>query len=118
MSDATIQVPSQVREMAEKNIDQGEKAVGAFLDAAAKSVEMVPSPAKEVSKKTLSITEQNLKAAYEHTRKLLHASDLQEFMRLQSDFLNSQVSIAQDHMKELGGEMLSSAKTATHNESK
>ena len=116
MSDATIQVPSQVKEMAEKTVDQAEKAVAAFLDAAAKSVEMVPGPAKDMSKKTLSITEQNLKAAFEHTRKLIHASDIQEFMRLQTEFLSSQLSVAQDHMKELGSGMLSSAKSATHNE--
>jgi phasin len=116
VSDATIQVPSQVREMAETTVDQAEKAVAAFLDAAAKSVEMVPGPAKEVSKKTLSMTEQNLKAAFEHTRKLLHASDLQEFMRLQSEFLSSQFSAAQNHMRELGTEMLSSAKSASKNE--
>jgi phasin len=116
VSDATIQIPSQVREMAEKTVDQAEKAIAAFLDAAAKSVEMVPGPAKEVSKKTLSMTEQNLKAAFEHTRKLIQASDLQEFMRLQTEFFTSQFSTAQDHMKEFGGEMLSSAKSVTQNE--
>jgi phasin len=112
VSETTIKVPSQVREMAEKTVDQAEKAVATFLDAAAKSVEMVPAPAKEVSKKTLSITEQNLKAAFEHTRRLIHASDIQEFMRLQTEFLTSQFSLAQDHMKELGSEMLSSTKSA------
>src|SRR4051794_34315443 len=116
VSDETIQVPSQVREMAEKTVDTAEKAVAAFLDAAAKSVEMVPGPAKEISKKTLSMTEQNLEAAFEHTRKLLHASDPQEFLRLQTEFLSSQFSVAQDHMKDLGSEMLSSAKAATKNE--
>ena len=116
VSDSTMQVPPQVREMAEKTVDQAEKAVTAFLDAAAKSVEMVPGPAKEVSKKTLLLTEQNLTAAFQHTRKLLHASDLQDFMRLQNEFLSSQFSAAQDHMRELGTEMLSSAKSASQNE--
>ena len=72
MSDqTTMQVPSQIKDAAEKTVEQAEKAVAAFLEAAAKSVEMVPPSAKELSKKTLSITEQNIKAAFEHTRKLL-----------------------------------------------
>ncbi|WP_409190317.1 phasin family protein [Bradyrhizobium sp. RDM4] len=116
MSDLGIQVPSQVKEMDENSVDQAEKAIAAFLDAAAKSVEMVPAPAKDFSKKTLSITEQNMKAALEHTRKLIHASDVNEFMRLQSEYLKAQFSIAQDQIKELGSGMLPSSKSASQND--
>ncbi len=119
MSDKTnMQVPPQIKELAEKTVEQAEKAVAAFLDAAARSVEMVPSPAKEVSKKTLSFTEQNVNAAFEHTRKLLRASDVHEFLQLQSEYLKRQFSTIQDQMKQLGSEMTSSIKSAAPDKSK
>ena len=48
----------------------------------------MPGAGTEMSKQALSFTEQNMKAAFEHARKLVHATDLQEAMRIQSEFLN------------------------------
>ena len=120
MSDnTTMHVPSHVKEIAEKSVEQAEKAITAFLDAAGKSVEkMVPTPAKYISKTTLTMTEKNIKAAFEHTKKLLQACDVHEFMRLQSEYLTNQFSRAQDQMKQLGSEMMSAGKSATSTEPK
>ena len=57
-----------------------------FFDAANKSVASIPSPGTEISKQALSFTEQNMKAAFEHARKLVHATDLQQAMQIQSEF--------------------------------
>src|ERR1035437_7566892 len=58
-----MEVPAQVREFAEKSVDQAEKAFDAFIDAANKSASMIPNPTTETSKKALSFTETNMKAA-------------------------------------------------------
>lgn len=34
----TMEVPAQVREFAEKSVDQAEKAISSFMDSASKSV--------------------------------------------------------------------------------
>jgi phasin len=108
-----LEVPAELRELAEKTIEQAEKAFGMFFDAASKSMSSVPGPGAEISKQALSFTEQNMKAAFEHARKLVHATDLQEAMRIQSDFLRSQFTNAGEHMRDITGAVMSSAKDAT-----
>ena len=94
MIEPKLEVPAELRELAEKTIDQAEKAFGMFFDAASKSMTSVPGAGSEISKQALSFTEQNMKAAFEHARKLVHATDLQEAMRIQSEFLRSQFTNA------------------------
>src|ERR1019366_8636102 len=97
-----IQVPDAVREMGEKAVEQTEKAFGAFLNAAKQSVAMIPGPATDISRKTLALTEQNMKAAFEHARKLIYAKDMHEVMQIQSDFFKSQLAAAQEQIKQMG----------------
>ena len=77
-----MEVPTQVRELAEKTVNQAEKAFEAFLTAANQSVAMIPGPTTEMSKKTLSLTEKNMKAAFDHARQLVHAKDMQEAIEI------------------------------------
>jgi phasin len=106
----TMQVPEAVREVAEKAVEQTEKAFDVFLSAANKSVAMMPSPATDISKKTLALTEQNMKSAFEYARKLLHAKDIQEVLQIQGDFFKSQLAAAQEQMKQMGTGAVSAAK--------
>lgn len=113
MTEPKLEVPAELRDLAEKTIDQAEKAFGMFFDAANKSIASIPAPGTEMSKQALSLTEQNLKAGFEHARKLVHATDLQEAMRIQSEFLKSQFTNAGEHMRQITGSMMSAAKDAT-----
>src|SRR5215469_9607149 len=108
-----LEVPAELRELAEKTIDQAEKAFGLFFDAAGKSMGSIPGPGTEISKQALTFTEQNMKAAFEHARRLVHATDLQEAMRIQSEFLRSQFTNAGEHMRQITGQVMSAAKDAT-----
>jgi phasin len=108
-----LEVPAELRELAEKTIEQAEKAFGMFFDAASKSMSSVPGAGSEISKQALTYTEQNMKAAFAHARKLVHATDLQEAMRIQSDFLRSQFTSAGEHMRDITGAVMSSAKDVT-----
>ena len=117
MNGPKLEVPAELRSMAEKTIEQAEKALGMFFDAANKSMASIPYPAAEVSKKALSLTEQNIRAAFDHARKLAQATDLEEAMRIQSEFLKSQFANVGEQMKELTGQVLSATKNATPNKS-
>ena len=103
-----LEVPAQIKEVAEKTIDQAERGFRAFIEAANKSVSMIPNPTTDMSLKALSLTEQNMKAAFDHAKKLLQANDLQEAMRLQAEFLKAQYETATEQLKEMGDSVRSS----------
>jgi phasin len=98
-----MEVPLQIREFAKKSVDQTEKAISSFIESASRSVALVPGPMTDIAKQTLTITEQNLKASFEHARKLIQAKDINEVMRLQSEFLRTQFAIATEPHKKLSG---------------
>jgi len=113
MIEPKLEVPAELRDLAEKTIEQAEKAFGMFFDAANKSIASIPGPGTEMSKQALSLTEQNMKAAFENARKLVHATDVQEAMRIQSEFLKSQFTNAGEHMRQITGGLMSAAKDST-----
>jgi phasin len=108
-----LEVPAQIKEVAEKTIDQAERGFSAFIEAANKSVSMIPNPTTDMSLRALSLTEQNMKAAFDHAKKLLHANDLQEAMRLQAEFLKAQYEAATEQLKEIGTSVRSSGAEAS-----
>ena len=103
-----LEVPAQIKEVAEKTIDQAGRGFSAFIEAANKSVSMIPNPTTDMSLKALSLTEQNMKAAFDHAKKLLQAKDLQEAMQLQAEFLKAQYEAATEQLKEMGNSVRSS----------
>jgi phasin len=112
MIEPKLEVPSELRDLAEKTIEQAEKAFRMFFEAASRSMTSMPGPGSEMSKQALSVTEQNMKAAFEHARKLVHATDLQEAMQIQSEFLRSQFTNAGEHMRNISTEVMSTARDA------
>jgi phasin len=113
MMEPKLEVPAELRDLVEKTIDQAEKAFGMFFDAANKSVTSIPTPGAEMSKQALTFTEQNMRAAFEHARKLVHATDLQQALQIQSEFLRSQFTNAGEHMRQITGNVMSAAKDAS-----
>src|SRR5258707_15256040 len=107
MIEPKLEVPAELRELAEKTIEQAEKAFRMFFAAASKSMGSVPGGGTEISKQALSLTEENMKAAFEHARQWVHATDLQEPMRIQSEFLRSQSTSAGEHMRHITREVMS-----------
>jgi phasin len=110
MMEPKLEVPPELRDLAEKTIEQAERAFKMFFDAASKSMTSIPGPGTEISRQALSFTEQNMKAAFEHARKLVHATDLQEAMRIQSEFLRSQFTNAGEHMRTISTEVMSAGR--------
>jgi phasin len=99
-----MEVPLQVREFARKSVDQAERAISSFMDSASKSVDLVPGSMTDIAKQTLAITEKNLKASFEHARKLMQAKDINEVMQLHSEFLRTQFAVATEPLEKVGGE--------------
>jgi phasin len=112
MSDPKIsmEVPPQVREFAQKSVDQAERAIASFMDSASKSVVMVPGPMTDIAKQALAITEKNLKASFDHARKLMNAKDINEVMQLQTQFLRNQFYAATEQSEKVSDETATAAK--------
>jgi phasin len=106
----TMEIPPQVREFAEKSVDQAERAIASFMDSASKSVVVAPGAMTDVAKQVLAITEANLKSSFEYARKLMQAKDISEVMQLQSDFLRNQFGVATDQFKKMTGGVVAAAK--------
>jgi phasin len=103
----TMEVPVQVREFAEKSVEQVEKAFDAFMNAAQKSAAAMPNAA--MSEKVLSFTVANMKSAFDHVRKLIQAKDIQEALHAQTEFFKEQSATVTEQMKELGASIRSAA---------
>lgn len=115
------EIPTEMRDFAEKSVDQARKAFDGFLSAAHKAVDTVQgstttlqSSTSDATKKTLSYAEQNVAAAFDHAQKLVRAADLQEAMQLQTEYARSQFAAMQAQMKEIGELAQSAARTATN----
>jgi phasin len=113
------EVPPEMRDFAEKSVDQARKALDGFIGAAHKAVETfqgststVQSSVVEATRKTLSYAEQNLSASFEHAQKLVRAKDMQEALSLQTEFARTQFQAMQHQLKELTELAQASARSA------
>jgi phasin len=109
MSQLPYEIPAEMRDFAEKSVEQARKAFEGFMGAAQKAVGTVdagafavPTSVKDVGSKAMTYAEANVKAAFDHAQKLVHAKDLQEVMQLQTEYLKSQMSTLQEQAKEIG----------------
>jgi phasin len=109
MSNLNLEVPAEVRDFAEKTVDQARKAFDSFLAAAQKAsaqseaaAESLGSNAKDLSAKAISFAESNIKGAFDLAEKLIHAKDPKEFLAIQSEYLKEQVASVTEQTKALG----------------
>ena len=115
MTNATYQVPAEMRDFAEKSVDQARKAFEGFMGAAHKAVgsmdaagNPVAASAKGVSEKAMSYTQTNVNAAFDLAQKMVKAKDLNEVMALQAEYVKSQMVAIQSQAKDMGAAIQSS----------
>ena len=116
MPTPSYEIPSDMRDMAEKSVDQASRAFDGFITAAQKAAGQadttaatVQSSAKSMGTKAMGFAEVNVRSAFDLARKLVRAKDLQEVLALQSDYAKSQMTTIQEQAKELGSIMQSTA---------
>jgi len=103
------EVPAEMRDFAEKSVEQARKAIDGFLGAAQKTADTfegsattVQASAKDMTRKTFTYAEQNISAAFDLAQKMVRAKDMQEAMQIQAEFVRSQFEAMQTQMKEFG----------------
>jgi phasin len=109
MANAPFEVPNELRDFAERSVDQARKAFEGFVSVAKKAVGTVDSAAatsqtqaKSVGAHVLGYAEQNVNAAFDLAHKLVQAKDPQEAFALQTEYLKAQLAALQEQAKELG----------------
>ncbi|RDI57828.1 phasin [Microvirga subterranea] len=105
----SYEIPAEMRDFAEKSVEQARKAIDGFMGAAQKTVDTlegsantVQSSAKDATRKTFTYAEQNIAAAFDLAQKMVRAKDVQEAMQYQAEYVRSQFEAMQAQMKELG----------------
>ena len=109
-STPNYEVPAEMRDFAEKSVDQARKAFDSFISAARRtadtvqgSAEMARTNAQDVSARGFEFAEQNVTAAFDLAQKLVRSKDVQEAMQHQAEFVRSQFAAIQAQAKEFGG---------------
>ncbi|MDQ0317013.1 phasin [Amorphus orientalis] len=117
MSDNQFEVPEQLRTYAEQSVTQARKAIEDFMKVAQTTVSSVEGStqqmqagATDMNKKMLSYAEENISAAFDFAEKMARAKDMEEIMKLQSDFMTARMSAFGEQTREIGD---SAAKAAS-----
>ena len=115
----TFEVPTEMRDFAEKSVEQAKKAFDGFMGAANKALDNVPaasnpiqSGAVDMTKKAIATAEENMAASFAHAQRLVRAKDAQEVMQLQTEFLREQFAKYQGQLKDFGTNVQQTMQTA------
>ena len=114
-----FQMPPDMRTFAEKSIDQAKQAFDGFISAAQQAVsafegqaESARKGARTVAEKAMSFAEQNVAKSFELAQQLVRAKDVQEVLKLQGDFIRTQMQLLNEQARELGESAGQAAKDA------
>ena len=114
------EIPPEMRDFAEKSVEQARKAIDGFMGAAQRTVETlegssnsVQANAKDATRKTFTYAEQNLTAAFDLAQRMVRAKDIQEVMQYQAEFVRTQFEAMQTQMKEFGSMAQAAVKQPT-----
>ncbi len=109
MTNSPFEVPAELRDFAERSVEEARKAFEGFLAVAQRTAGVAGDTAstardgaKSVGAHLLTYTEQNVNAAFELAHKLVRAKDPQEAFAVQSEYLKTQLAALQTQAKELG----------------
>ena len=111
VKDATgnFDIPREMRTLAEQSVEQAKKAFDTFMTTAQKAATSIDgqtsaaqSGAKDIRQKAMTFAEKNVAASFELAQKPVHAKDLEEVTRLQTEFVQRQIRALTDQAQELG----------------
>ena len=115
-----FEIPAEMRQMAEQSVEQARKAFDAFIAAAQQAVGTLEGQAaaaqagaKDVGRKAMSFAEQNLTTSFDFMHNLVRAKDVQEVLRLQSEFIRAQIETLSVQARELGESVSKAAMETT-----
>ncbi|CAO4194157.1 phasin family protein [Methylorubrum extorquens] len=104
----SFEVPADMRDFAEKSVEQARTALIALMQNARRATESLQAQTKTIELPAsvayvhgLELFEQNLAAAFEVAQKLVRASSLQDALQIQSEYVHAQFATLQSQTREL-----------------
>jgi len=104
-----FEIPTEVRDFADKSVDQARNAFGSFINGAVKTSEQLGNSATTVQStahaavlKGLDHAQTNATTTFDYAQRLVRARDLREAFEIQSEFMKTQFAALQAQAKEFG----------------
>ena len=120
MAQSPFEIPQQMRDIAEKNVEQARAAYDQFMGAMTQAVDMwskatssneMTSGFKAVQERATSFAKQNAEAGFALASELAQAKDIQEVLALQSRYAQAQMQAYAIQAQELGQLMAQAAQS-------
>ena len=115
-----FEIPQQLRELAERNVEQARTAYGQLMDAMAQATGMWMSamPSNEgtsgfkvVQERAIQLAKQNAEACFAAASELGNAKDIQDLLAIQSRSAQTQMQAYALQAQELGRLMVEAAQS-------
>ncbi|MEI8145284.1 MAG: phasin family protein [Alphaproteobacteria bacterium] len=110
------EIPVEMRDFAERSVQQAKKAVDGFMTAAHRAVDtmensadVIQNGATTVGRMAVDFAEANLAASFDFAQKLVRAADANEMMKLQAEFLTAQMTVLQNQATQMGATIVTKA---------
>ncbi|MGD9845520.1 MAG: phasin family protein [Variibacter sp.] len=112
-----FEIPNELRSVAEQSVAQARQAFDGLMSAVHKATAKLEEQAataqagaKGAGEKVMSFAERNVAASFEFAERLARAKDVQEMMKLQTEFAQTQMKALGEQARDLGQTV---TKTAT-----
>lgn len=118
MPTTPFEIPDQMRDAADKSVEQAKKAFDDFLTATHTAVAKAENSAKslsegaaDVNRQALALAEENVASAFDLAHRLVRARSVEEVALIQQEFVQRQMRNFAEQGKSLG-EMMGRAAAA------
>ncbi|WP_417675705.1 phasin [Roseibium sp.] len=114
-----FEIPEQMRDFAEKSVDQARKAFDDFMNVTQQAVSKVEDSASamqtgttDVNRKALTFAEEQVDAAFKFAQDMVRAKDVEEMMSLQQGYLRKQMETLGEQARDLSDSATKAAQDA------
>jgi hypothetical protein len=102
MAKETNTPPESLNEIAAESVEQARGAMENYLSFFQKSMFASPWGETDLNKKIQSYAGENVATAFEYAQKLTSAKDIQDVVRIQTEFMQTQLKALSEQAKDLG----------------
>ena len=104
-----MEIPEQVRQLAERNVEQARAAYSQFMDmmrqaqtAMSRSTGDMAGSVTDLQMRMMRFGEQNMEAGFQYASELARARDLKEYLEIQTKHAQRQMQTYAQQAQELG----------------
>jgi hypothetical protein len=122
-NDAVLPNPEGDAVMAERSDEQAKPALTDYNQAVQEAVstfdkwiETTQVGAQGISKKAMKFAQRNVLSAFDFAQKIVQAKDIDEVIRMQTEFVQWQVQVLSEQVKDLGEAVAKATEIATKQE--